>query len=326
MLSARRNHSLKGTHVSSSTIPRSRYYGKHPISMLTVLLLILSNQICLSQEPYLTIFVGGGAAKGSRKNPDYIAGSTAMCEIIVCLSRNVAAKVDSYLVQSDWPDGLTIHVYSSDGNPQVEWQDAMQFRRHVRYSDILQNSLRRSGKVDAAKYKPNESYLFLFDIPIGAIGDTIVLTASFNHPKYGFIETRKPVRIPVVLPQTDADQQMIGSSQIIFAEESGDYERTLIIVDSLIQLGYTRVLGLVRARTAAVKLNRYDAALRYLDLNMEVNGTYYLPKVSDLDHENEQIADPEEKRRENAMRNEAGYQQLRSEYLQKIAEQQQQQH
>jgi hypothetical protein len=285
----------------------------------------LPKNVAAQKQMYLTIAAGGMRVSGDAPARfHYLAGSYAQFLIVVRMPDGTAMPIELHGKPVEWPQGLTIAVSTEDGISHPEWLDEMQIHPYLPWIDAISDPSRRNERKAKPGEYGHEHYDFIFTIPAAASGHSLVLSASFNHPEHGRLETKKPAVMEIVAPQTEEDRHFVWGTQIYYTKESGDYERAMALADSFIAGGYTGLEGLASAQTAAVFSKHYDAALRYMDLNMAANGTFRIERGSDLPDLTGQTPSKEELRRARADKWQPEYQRLRNDYLQKIAEQQKQ--
>jgi hypothetical protein len=277
------------------------------------------------ESMYLTVGVSAPSVPGySRGYNYYFADSPANLIITVRQSDGSANPIEVLPRHAALPEGLTIHVATTDGIEHPEWASEMQITPFITHNEQIADSVLHAAGKEVPNYMLQEEYKFHCTIPASAAGQIILISATINHIEYGHLETRRPYPIIVVVQRSEKDRNFVWGAKISEATVWGDYQYALTLADSFIVRGYTGLIGLARAREAAIHLKKYAAALSYLDLCMEANGAFAVPRVTDVPWESESPLTTEEIRR-SASVNQAEYQRLRNEYLLKIVEQQQQQ-
>jgi hypothetical protein len=275
-----------------------------------------------SSAPYLETSTGGISTWIGPNKDAYIVGSDIQLMIAV-------HQANGQVVQLESPEQRILHitdiqfeVRTEDNISHPDWLAKMQLRPYLTDMETYSDSLwQKSGIIP---WNRNEIHNFILTIPAEAAGHTISLSAVYNHPKFGKIETRNSEAVSVIAPRTSTDYDLVRTTQLRMAELAQDNQRVIMLADSFINDGFTGLRGLVIARSSAQRAQRYDAALRYLDLCMATNGTFTIPRGNDFGL-TPPFDNSENARRERAAVNQAEYQRVRTDYCAKIQEQQEQQ-
>jgi hypothetical protein len=159
-----------------------------------------------------------------------------------------------------------------------------------------------------------EKYHYLIEIPEDFAGQVLCIRAQLNNAEYGMLNTLEEARgetnvkcVNVVEPCSDEDRGFAAATFIRFADDAGYFERAIQIGDSLVATGWADKWGFMWVRQSAIKVNRWTTALEYLDRLYNIYGMteVFSGAVSGSQSE---------------------YERLRTQYSQKIAEQEQQNH
>jgi hypothetical protein len=228
---------------------------------------------------------------------------------------------------AEWPAGLSFDVKTSDGVSHPDWLSTMAIQPYLpRPNRIVDSTWRADGQPVPAEYT-HEVYDFVFTIPEASAGQGLIISARFHHPVLGDLLSPRPATMNVVPVTSPEDQERVQTSWLFYTYWTGNYARTLTIADSLISAGYGGLMGLDAAQRAARRLGNYSAALRYMDLSMSVNGSFETEKdwTEGGRYPAKVQLSKEEQQRVNYAQHQKRYLMRREQYLQKIAEQQQQQ-
>jgi hypothetical protein len=258
-------------------------------------------------KPQISISIHGPMAEDTAMR-DYglVAGTIATGVVRINIGSEVYKNPLPQTDGSIWPEELVIHTGDYNGEEHPEWLTEMRLQP-VRWSH---------------KKPKFERYSFMFTVPRSAAGHWLTFSATYEHPILGHLETFHPDGHLVTLVPPDEEMDAFVFSRLrIYRDLLKDSLRTLALADSFIALGHRGYSCLEAAMLLAYSLKNYEAALRYMELNMEANG-YFNSRMAG--HVPEGIC-KEEARRIRAEKNEKYYQQVRQRWLQLIEEQKQQQ-
>jgi hypothetical protein len=212
----------------------------------------------------------GMAASGMDNQPYYLSGQLSQFYVVVMGDESATYR----LLPKVGPEGLTFEAGTQDEsgfhvNPA--WTVMLQPQHYVDADRQRADSLYRSGAAPAGRGIVGEFYQYFFTVPDLGEASRLCVRATFEHDKYGTLES-EAVCLPVVKPRSFQDTQIIWTSFIDAAFLRGDTTRMLALADSFIAQGYSYPEGLINAVTAARGGGDYTRALGYLDLNYRVNG------------------------------------------------------
>jgi hypothetical protein len=291
----------------------------------TLLALITASAIASASDNkgmYLTIDVLAVPQPEFWKN-GYLAGSPGHMVICVRQSYEATNTVEHSPLHCVWPEGLTINVKTADGVDHSEWLSDMKIAPRFSPETIIDDALLLNTEWSIPQNILYERYDLNFIVPPAAAGQTITVFASYDHPQYGHLETKRSDTLKVIALRSAYDLHYIWGAIVAFTSRDGSNEHALALTDSFVAQGYSGIIGLATARKAAIVLKRYDKALQYLDLCMAANGQIEIPRMSDVAWENHIGAITEEERQRNVQVFWPQYVELRADYLQQISEQQQ---
>lgn len=185
-----------------------------------------------------------------------------------------------YTGLSSWspPDGLVIKVgqSSSPGGP-LQPSDALRQALGLEYyNDALQVEF-DSVWLATGRTQPIgmnvPTYWYAFVMPPELAGSYLMVGAEWDHPQYGHLVTEKPDHAKILVPCSEAAQHMAWSTHVYVSAKRGRYSLATALADSFLALGWHEVSGLTEARRAARRAGNYDDAIRFLDLNFQINHT-----------------------------------------------------
>jgi hypothetical protein len=303
-----------------------KYYRMRLIVFRFLIIFVMGfSPIVSAQNPmYLQTVIGSNAIyDDSPFKPKYIAGSYGTILVVVLQSNGHRwIPPEHHERLAVWPQGLIFTVSTEDGVNHPEWLSAMDIRPRISYTDMVADSIWRSTGV-IPDYAEGERYDFICRIPEAAAGHTLFVSSSLQHPILGNLITKRPKGISVIAPRSEADLHFAWGTRLVYEEDSRNYQTAIALADSFINLGCTDLHGLDAATRAARRINAWDAMIRFMDLNMTANGCIDTDKSSMAYRGmlQKQNVSPEEIRRRLAEHNQAEYQRLRFQCLQKIEEQ-----
>jgi hypothetical protein len=294
------------------------------LSLLLALVIALPVAAAASDQ-YLTVTEGiivlADRPGVNLDRPLYLAGSDATLLVVVREADGTSARLrPNESLTATIGQALTFIVTTEDSVQHPDWLPVMNFRVYVDRQRSLADSLHRTSGEPIPDYLLTREYNSVFTIPPDAAGRTLLISAVVRESGRA-IRSLHAVVFPVVASASDADADRIMESRLLCAYYASDNLRTLSLTDSCIQLGYRGLLGLTTAERAAVELNRYADALRYLDLCMAANGEFRIVKGRDLGPSVHQPPQNAEAVRQREAANQAAYERKRAEYLQRIADQ-----
>jgi len=188
------------------------------------------------------------------------------------------AGAPEYTGLSDWtwPDGLGIQVSKlsradDEFEPSPGLQDRLKLHYYVKRTQVVRDSLwRYTGKLPPHSLSAPE-YYFAFQVPAELADSYLCFNAEWNHPQYGYLVCQKPICSRIVMPCSDATQHQVWTTHVWNAEEEMQYEQAILLADSFMAMGWHELHGLIWATLAAQKLEWYDDALRFIDMNFNMN-------------------------------------------------------
>ena len=139
-----------------------------------------------------------------------------------------------------------------------------------------------------AQLSDNAQFYYAVDFPEELAGTTLCVRAVLDPPPYGDIRLdrgptfRNLACINIVAPCSLADSNKAIASHALILTRMRDYERVTNLADSLEKFGRQNPTVLEAAKDAAMKLERYEDALRYIDENFMLFGPRIQYHVNDI--------------------------------------------
>jgi hypothetical protein len=232
----------------------------------------------------IEISIGGisGSTCESSRETVITTGSLALI-IVTVLPEPRPAKLPFQGFPETKPSWLTLEVGYVQENERLftasqELLGLLNPTYFLNEAQLVYNEAWKQGD-DLKEIAKQPDYCFLIEIPAALAGAIVCARASLIDPPYGpLVENKyedilRPLidSVKILAPCSDADVSRALASQIKFSRFSGNFERAVQLADSLIDTG--RRVGLQDALTSAILAKNYQAALRFLDLAYETNGT-----------------------------------------------------
>jgi hypothetical protein len=187
------------------------------------------------------------------------------------------------------PSGLRLEAGTKDAQgfrPDLMWTQQL---APVHYVDALReraDSLARRSRTpigsDGDESYLGEFYQFTVTFPHVAGPDKVCLRAIFDHPEFGHMESKLQC-LNIYPAQTEYDTHLLWSSIIEAAYDRNEPQRVIALADSFVTLGFVDPDWMDIAKTSAREHGEFEKALRYLDLNWQVNGITDKSQLRDWD-------------------------------------------
>jgi len=234
----------------------------------------------------LRLLFNGNWSECYEKDPSLfrtIAGGVANLSVtVIPAGPNQADPPFHGITDWTWPAGLTIEVTATGPDstvlPSSSVLPELQIQYYLTWYQVQSDSLwRANGQVPTSDWRFPE-YCFRFRLPNELTGYRLRFLVHFNHPEYGAIEMSRELEIKP--PCSDRDVVRMRDSYILLATTAHEWGRVLSYADSFSTLGWESHFGLQWAYLAAVRLERYDAALQYMDRCYFKYGTIVSPRMN----------------------------------------------
>lgn len=266
-----------------------RNHSAYLLISIAANIIILLSSPCVGQTLHINCY-GFHARENESTNRYLMVVSGSVLDINIKLEPWSMTDTLYNGLSTVWPEGLSFEAGTLPPE-QEQLFDGLLGTFRVRSDQLivepgliaqlnLQSCLSMSQNNVRTKYLKGE-VVDLFDkkrhflayIPNILAGRTIFVRAVVDHPQWGHLVSKELIKLEIIAPRDSADVNRVRNSLINFAFFSEQYQQTIMIADSLITLGYHDVMVLEDATRAAQRAGLFDDAIRFLDLNYQMNGT-----------------------------------------------------
>ena len=183
-----------------------------------------------------------------------------------------------------WPQGLNLEVgstveFEDQYTPSAILREQLQFEYYVTRSQELSDSIWRATGETPPRGSTAPEYHFSFRVPPEIAGHFLWIKASWHHNQYGYLPSEESANIRVAPVCSERDQHAVWRTNVHAAAQKKDFNLAVELADSFIASGWRDWAGLIDAEYAATYSERYNDAIRFLDLYYQTYGTVAPPQA-----------------------------------------------